>query len=64
VKEVLATLKASAERQTWFECHQDTFEMDGNTDDAYEHGERDGRTLLARELLGALGVPFGAPEED
>ena len=30
----------------------------GNTDDAYEMGERDGQTELARDILDELNIPY------
>ena len=55
-------LKKAARRETWDEGEDGGFNpydfSGGNFDDAYQGGQDDGETHLAREILSALGISW------
>lgn len=58
--EFIESLKTLARRECWDE-DEDFNPSDmsgGNFDDAYAGGQSDGETLLAREVLAALGIEW------
>ena len=65
-EELIAKLKKLAARESTYEDEDGNWLDDvciydycgGNTDDAYEMGERDGATYIAREVLVALDIPY------
>lgn len=59
--EFIAKLKKAAQRETWDDDAENFNPHDhsgGNFDDAYFHGQEDGETHLAREILTGLNISW------
>lgn len=61
-EKLVESLRFDAERLL-YQDREDWYPIDqGNYDDAFEAGERDGATVVAREVLDALGIPYTVKE--
>lgn len=67
-QEIIQNLKRLAEQGCWDDQQGDDFVVDdyagGNVDDAYQGGIRTGETILARDLLDKLGIPYKSPVDN